>query len=151
MMSARRRIGFRFIPFPIVFFDWLPRLNVAELKCYIVVLRQTYARGKPQDAIARSQFCEMAGLSRTSAVRALHSLKTRGLLRSTVSVKRPRIYEALTPRLLDIGRLTAEPTGTVGRITAEPTVGSPVRPTIESKSTGPRPVKTPRRRARRNP
>jgi hypothetical protein len=74
-------------PVPNVVFEYMPTLSEAELKLYLVILRQTlgWQTGKNKarkvyDWISASQFQKKAGLSRRAITTALASLTHRNLI-----------------------------------------------------------------------
>jgi hypothetical protein len=85
--------GPNFTQVPNVFFDeHLPTLNGTEAKVLMYVIRKTFGWGKESDTISREQFLSGiikhdgtrldsgAGVSQASLIRALETLKERGLL-----------------------------------------------------------------------
>ena len=74
-------------PVPNAVFEYIPTLSEAELKLYLVILRQTlgWQTGKNKtrkvyDWISASQFQKKAGLSRRAITTALASLTHRNLI-----------------------------------------------------------------------
>jgi hypothetical protein len=92
-----KKIPFPFAPIARNFYSWLPLLSKNEIHVYLVV---TYFCWAPKTAgsgtIAISQIVELSHIPRRSVDRALNSLKARGLLKVTGSVKKPRLYEPQT-------------------------------------------------------
>ena len=79
-----------------IFDSFLPVLTLAELKVYLIIVRQTNgwvnkATGtrKQSDRISRSQFMTKTGLSRYAISMAVDSLIKKGLIIATDSQNRP--------------------------------------------------------------
>jgi hypothetical protein len=90
----RRKIPFAFTPIPHALYGWLGVLSKNELAVYLAIMRFCWAPTKSgSDTIAISQIVQLTGIARRSVDRTLHSLKARGLLKVTGSIKKPRVYE----------------------------------------------------------
>lgn len=74
-------------PVPNAVFEYIPSLSEAELKLYLIILRQTIGfkdkktqQRKIYDWISASQFQRKTGLSRRAVGSAIHSLSFRNLI-----------------------------------------------------------------------
>ena len=70
-----------------VFDCYLPQLSMAELKIFLVIIRQTYGwidsktgQRKTRDRISHSQFQSKTGLSLRSTINAIQSLQTKKMI-----------------------------------------------------------------------
>ncbi len=63
--------------------EWLPKLNLIELKVLLVIIRQTVGWKKDKDWISISQFEKKTGLSRKSISQAIQCLIERQLIVAT--------------------------------------------------------------------
>lgn len=103
------RIPFRFTPLPkIIVEQWLPFLKEAEFRVYVYVAHRTWGHHHKHDGIPLSQIAHGqqtstgkvrdhgAGLSMSTARRAVHSLVKKGLLSVVERLGRASLYTPLT-------------------------------------------------------
>jgi hypothetical protein len=84
-------------------------------------------RKEGTDTIGISQLVDLTHIPRRSVDRALASLKSRGLLKVTGSVKKPRLYEVLMPKTMQesYAIAVAQEAGSVA-----PTIGASLTPKL---------------------
>ncbi|MGL4674293.1 MAG: replication protein [Wohlfahrtiimonas sp.] len=72
--------------------ELLSELSGSELKCYLLIVRQTKGWHKTEDAISISQFVERTGLSNRAIIDACKNLEKYGLIESKKGYRNTTVY-----------------------------------------------------------
>lgn len=115
VLRIRKKTPFRFDPVPsLLIEEWLPHLNLPELRVLLYICRRTWGFRKEWDAISYEQFSDGikdrrgkqvdsgTGFGKTYIRAALSALKEKGLIEIKVNKTRANLYRVtVKPRITE--------------------------------------------------